>query len=113
MKQSTLSVLVFLLVVIFGLLRLLPGPANGWRCHHLCKLTPIARKCQVYTETAVADSKVYQFDKRSKILKKTSAERFTSDKKNLLTGLRGMAIIEPRVFLQRFANGSVRRPSAP
>ena len=113
MKQSTLSLLVgFLLVIIFGLLLF----AYQVRQTQVAVVTTFGKPTRDRTEPGLywkmpwPIQKVYQFDKRIQNFEEDKFEEtFTSDKKNLLIRVyAGWRIIEPRVFLQRFANGSVQ-----
>jgi membrane protease subunit HflC len=112
MKQNRLSLLVgLILVVVFGLLLF----AFQVRQTEVAVVTTFGKPTRdipdpgLYGKLPWPIQKVYKFDKRIQNFEEDKFEEtLTRDKQNLnIRVYAGWRIIDPRIFLQRFADGSV------
>lgn len=113
MKYNRLSLIVgLLLVVIFGLLLFF----FQVRQTEVGVVTTFGRPSNrdltepgLYWKFPWPIQKVYKFDKRIQNFEEDKFEEtLTSDKQNLLVRVyAGWRIVDPKIFLQRFANGSI------
>lgn len=111
MNQSRLSLIVgLILVIIFALLLF----TFQVRQTEVAVVTTFGKPAADYTEPGLKFKlpwpiqNVYRFDKRIQNFESKYEEALTEDNLNLMVAVyAGWRIVEPRVFLQRFKDGSV------